>query len=149
MPPKTIYHTIYFQGFHPHSPRRICHYVSAIKGVYWNMWIELTSMARKNWVPIIKKYLALWRQKCHIRVIIPLACKWPYSFFKVQMPPQTTAPAPIPEPGQSGSSADICGLILLTTLECFWFYSLISWGNFFYYMCIKAPPHQKYVLGLY
>lgn len=30
------------------GPRRICHYVSAIKGIYRNMGIELTSMARKN-----------------------------------------------------------------------------------------------------
>lgn len=51
------------------GPRRICHDVSTVEGVNRNTCVELTSMARKNRVPVIKKYLAL---EVHYRKAVSL-----------------------------------------------------------------------------
>lgn len=40
-------------------PGRIRHHISTVKGVYWNVCIELASITREYRVPIVKKHLAL------------------------------------------------------------------------------------------
>lgn len=87
--PYNSFYSISLKDSHPYLPRRICHYISAIKRVYGNEWVELSSIASENGVPVIKKHLVLERQNvtlqslCHQTVD---ECAF-YSYFIVEVSP--------------------------------------------------------------
>lgn len=126
--PKAVYHMINFKGFNLYLPegsvitsRPSKEY---IERVYWT-----DLHGQKNWVPIIKKYLALWRQKCYIRIIIQTACKY------LSILQSSEAPNSNPISWTEWELGKYFGFDLqsiLGTLSALWSY---FWGNFFYYMC--------------